>query len=230
MNGDEALDYVRAMAYGPSQNEYTHDTLYGPLGRLQPGDVAISPNLQKKYPIGSSIYVTPKTGNPFVARVADHSYFHPGEPTKDTIEVWNGQDLGHAHITSAPAGARPQIQGSALLGYGLGPEAGAAGASLGAGGAVTPSVPPPVASYAYGGGSSPMMSSWGDYGRAMTGPTDTQKGIAAVGQGIAQAGQAFAQGQAGASKQSDAMVNSLLAQRSPFAAYLQSLLMRPTLT
>jgi len=102
MTPQELFDYVRAMAYGPSQGEYYHDAMYGPLGALQPGDVALSPDLQKKYPLGSNIFITPKDGDPFIGRVADHSYYSPGNPTSNTIEMWNGQDLGHVRISKAP--------------------------------------------------------------------------------------------------------------------------------
>jgi len=114
MTETDYLDLVRAMAYGPSQGEYTHDTLYGPLGRLRPGDVAISPNLQKKYPLGSQIMVRPQSGDPFMARVADSSYYGPGRPTKNTVEFWNGQDLGHVHIGPADTSALQRYKGMLL--------------------------------------------------------------------------------------------------------------------
>lgn len=107
-NGEVAnLPRLRAMAYGPSQGEYTHDTLNGPLGKLQQGDIAVSPNLLNKYPMGSRVDVVDDHGNVVVsgARVADTSYIKPGQPTYNSFEIWNGEDLGHARLV--PSNGEP---------------------------------------------------------------------------------------------------------------------------
>jgi hypothetical protein len=103
------------MAYGPSQGENTYDTLNGPLGKLQQGDIAMSPNIQKQYGgLGARVdLLDPRTGQPILSnqRIADHSYTSPGNPTKNTIEIWNGQDLGHVQVV--PSQQQPsQIAGS----------------------------------------------------------------------------------------------------------------------
>ena len=99
----------RAMAYGPSQGEYTHDTLFGHFGKLQMGDMAISPNLQSQFPMGSIVNVVdPNTGQILRAnrRVADSSYAG-GKPTTNSFELWNDDDLGHARLELA-SGGQPQ--------------------------------------------------------------------------------------------------------------------------
>jgi hypothetical protein len=100
----------RAMAYGPSQGEYTHDTLNGPLGKLQQGDLAIAPNLLSKYPLGSFVNVVDKDGNVVRSnmRVADYSYVSPNNPNSNAFELWNDQDLGHASLVAAGTPAAPQ--------------------------------------------------------------------------------------------------------------------------
>jgi len=180
MNG--GWDYVRAMAYGPSQGEYWHDVMFGPFGALQPGDVAISPNLQKKYPLGSYITVSAEGRDPFFARVADHSYYTPGNPTKDTIELWNGQDLGHVNIRGAPAYAgnllplsRPQM----ASGYA-----------------------PATAVSAPGG---PQMSTWADYNRALM-PTTGERVASGAGSALLNVGSSLTQSAAQGSNQALAML------------------------
>jgi hypothetical protein len=93
----------RAMAYGPSQGEYTHATNYGPLGHLQQGDIAVSPNLLSKFPIGSYVDVVDEKGNVLRAarRVADTSWINADKPTTNSFELWNDKDLGHARLVPA---------------------------------------------------------------------------------------------------------------------------------
>lgn len=94
---------LRAMAYGPSQGEFTHDTLNGPLGPLKQGDLALSPDQLGQFPLGSFVHVVSPDGKTILQnqRVADYSYTSPGNPTSGSFEVWNGQDLGHAHLVAA---------------------------------------------------------------------------------------------------------------------------------
>src|SRR5260221_62471 len=101
---------MRAMAYGPSQGEYTRGTLNGPLGRLQQGDLAVSPDSQGTFPIGSyADVVNPRTGQVVLSnqRVADHSYIKPGVPTHGSFEVWNGQDMGHMMLVPKGSSGGP---------------------------------------------------------------------------------------------------------------------------
>jgi hypothetical protein len=102
---------LRAMAYGPSQGEYDHATNYGPLGHLQEGDIAVSPNLLAQFPIGSRVDVVDANGNVLRAnrRVADTSWINKNQPTYNSFELWNDQDIGHARL---------------VLHRGLGPETG----------------------------------------------------------------------------------------------------------
>jgi hypothetical protein len=91
---------LRAMAYGPSQGEYTRATNYGPLGRLQEGDIAVSPNLLDRFPLGSHVDVIDQKGNVLRTnrRVADTSWINADEPTRNSFELWNDRDLGHARL------------------------------------------------------------------------------------------------------------------------------------
>src|SRR5260221_12608249 len=101
---------MRAMAYGPSQGEYTHDTLNGPLGRLQQGDLAVSPDSQGTFPIGSyADVVDPRTGQVVLSnqRIADHSFIKPQVPTHGSFEVWNGQDMGHMMLVPKGSSGGP---------------------------------------------------------------------------------------------------------------------------
>lgn len=93
----------RAMAYGPSQGEYTRATNYGPLGHLQQGDIAVSPNLLSKFPLGSYVDVVDEKGNVLRAarRVADTSWINADQPTHNSFELWNDKDLGHARLVPA---------------------------------------------------------------------------------------------------------------------------------
>jgi hypothetical protein len=85
---------LRVMAYGPVVGEYHRDAMVGPQGnRLQPYDAAVSPNLLDRYPVGSWIDVN---GRPH--RVADYSYYHPGRPTRNTIEVRDTPDQGYGQV------------------------------------------------------------------------------------------------------------------------------------
>jgi hypothetical protein len=94
---------LRAMAYGPSQGEYTRATNYGPLGHLQQGDIAVSPNLLRNFPLGSYVDVVDDKGNVLRAarRVADTSWINADQPTHNSFELWNDKDLGHARLVPA---------------------------------------------------------------------------------------------------------------------------------
>lgn len=110
---------VRVMAYGPVVGEHHHDAMYGPDGKaLQPFDVAVSPNLLEKYPLGSWIKVAGKD-----RRVADVSYFSPGRPTHDTVEIRDAGDQGYGEITrseftsalESEIATKPKLAGKATL-------------------------------------------------------------------------------------------------------------------
>jgi hypothetical protein len=87
--------------YGPIDNEYSHDQLFGPLGHLKDGYVALSPDHLKTYPLGSGPYnLVSKDGIVLATGlgVADKSYISPGNPNHDTLELWNRKapaDEGH---------------------------------------------------------------------------------------------------------------------------------------
>lgn len=75
----------REARYGPGIGENWHDARFGPLGALQPQDVALSPDVARRmglrygdtFPYKGQIY-----------RYADASYISPGRPNKNTIEFW----------------------------------------------------------------------------------------------------------------------------------------------
>src|SRR5581483_4654115 len=216
----DLMDYVRAMAYGPSQGEFYHDALYGPLGQLQPGDIAISPNLLGKYPLGSSVLVYPENGNPFVARVADYSYKKPGVPTKDTIELWNGQDLGRVRI--APASLVAQQSGAASAAAQNAPITSPAQPTAPVAAVPATTVP------ATGG---PVLAAPAPAAPAPTVPATVPATVAATAPSYASAGRAFSsalsslgQSLAQGQQSSGAQAMAMLQRRSPLASYLQSLL------
>ncbi len=102
---------ARALAYGPVAGDPpTKATTYGPLGnRLGPKDVALSPNLQKQFPLGSSVNAVDASGNVIgTYQVADSSWFGPGvkgpeaQPTTDTIE-FRDKDRGGKQVYLQPA-------------------------------------------------------------------------------------------------------------------------------
>jgi hypothetical protein len=87
---------IRAEAYGPSQGEYTHSTLYGPAGnRLVQGDYAVSPDMAAGHSLGQNFTFRDSAGQVHQGRFADYSYKTAGNPNYRTIEQWNGRDLGH---------------------------------------------------------------------------------------------------------------------------------------
>lgn len=84
-------DNVQVLSYGPADDEYHHDAMYGPMGNeLQPYDVAASPDLG--YQLGDWIEVA---GKP--RRVADWSYLSPDKPNSNTVEI---RDRGNVKETS----------------------------------------------------------------------------------------------------------------------------------
>jgi hypothetical protein len=93
---------LRALAYGPNSEGATaadQRQTHGPLGQLQTGDLAVSPNLLKRYPLRSRVNVVDSNGNIVLpnARVADTSWISTGRPTTDTFEIWNGPSLGKGY-------------------------------------------------------------------------------------------------------------------------------------
>jgi len=73
---------VKARVYGPVVGEHYRDANFGPTGNaLGPNDVALSPDLLKRYPLGSTIY---SEGKPY--KVSDVSYINPDRPNRNTIE------------------------------------------------------------------------------------------------------------------------------------------------
>src|SRR6266481_1954078 len=80
---DDTISDVRGKAYGPIVGEYHRDAMYGPKGNaLGEKDVALSPDLQKKFPHGSKVLANGQ--GPYT--VADVSYLTKGYPNKNTIE------------------------------------------------------------------------------------------------------------------------------------------------
>jgi hypothetical protein len=93
---------LRALAYGPNSEGATaadQRQTHGPLGVLQTGDIAVSPNLLKLYPLRSRVHVVDANGNIVLpnARVADTSWISEGHPTENTFEIWNGPSLGKGY-------------------------------------------------------------------------------------------------------------------------------------
>src|SRR6184192_2471373 len=90
-------DSARLMSYGPIDNEFTNATMVGPQGNaLQSYDAAVSPDMSGKYPFGSWF----KAPDGSVHRVADASYYTPGNPTSGTVELRDRQDMGRGKIQS----------------------------------------------------------------------------------------------------------------------------------
>ena len=107
---------IRAEAYGPSQGEYTHDTLFGPTGaHLMQGDYAVSPDLSAGHGLGSMFRFTDAGGNVHTGRYADASYRTSGHPNSRTIEEWNGRDLGT--VSDLTWFARGGIVSKKMLGW-----------------------------------------------------------------------------------------------------------------
>jgi hypothetical protein len=96
----EKFPVLRGAAYGPSQGEFSKDQMNGPLGALQKNDLALSPNQQKNYPLGTYADAYKATGEPIASdqRIADSSFVKPHHPTTDTAEFWNGQDQGQVRL------------------------------------------------------------------------------------------------------------------------------------
>lgn len=97
---------LRGLAYGPNSEgatEADQRQTHGPLGHLQTGDIAVSPNLLKLYPMGSRVNVVDSGGNIVLAnaRVADTSWYSEGHPTTNTFEIWNGPSLGSGYYLVA---------------------------------------------------------------------------------------------------------------------------------
>jgi hypothetical protein len=78
---------------------------------LQPGDVAISPNMASQYPFGSTIYFNDANGNPTSGRVADTSYYSPGNPTSNTIELFGGNPNTNYQTNLGGSGGGGTVQG-----------------------------------------------------------------------------------------------------------------------
>ena len=107
---------IRAEAYGPSQGEYTRDTLFGPTGaHLMQGDYAVSPDLSAGHYLGQMFRFTDAGGNTHTGRYADASYRTSGHPNSRTIEEWNGRDLGT--VSDLSWFARGGIVSKKMLGW-----------------------------------------------------------------------------------------------------------------
>ena len=100
-----ALPIYRAMSYGPNSPGATaadQRQIRGAfVDRLQPGDIAISPNLLSQFPALSRVdAIDPNTGEVLRSglRVADTSWISSGHPTTNSFELYNDKDLGHANL------------------------------------------------------------------------------------------------------------------------------------
>jgi hypothetical protein len=92
-------DALRAEYYGPRFGEHNTDVIWGPglpgqagRNKLRFGDIALSPDQLKLYPLGTYVdIVDPTTGQVLRRhrRVADISYKSPGHPNYRTFEIWN---------------------------------------------------------------------------------------------------------------------------------------------
>jgi hypothetical protein len=84
------FDWITGRSYGPIVGETSHDTNFGPRGNaLGTYDVALSPDLLKSHPLGSTFTYG---GNTYT--VGDVSYRSPGNPNANTIEFRDTQDPG----------------------------------------------------------------------------------------------------------------------------------------
>lgn len=92
---------LKGLTYGPIDGEFGRSQIFGPLGKLGPRDVALSPNQLRNYPINSYINAASNGRNFGTYRVADSSYISPGLPTKNTIELRNRDPGGPVSITRA---------------------------------------------------------------------------------------------------------------------------------
>jgi hypothetical protein len=84
---------VRAENYGPAVGDRpTAAVTRGPLGWLRPGDIAVSPDLSKAFPLKSYVDVFDKATHKLLLahqRVADSSWVDAQHPNHMTIETWN---------------------------------------------------------------------------------------------------------------------------------------------
>jgi uncharacterized membrane protein YgcG len=84
---------VKSGYYGPGVGDKPfHDVLYGPKGnRLGLNDMAVSPDLQKGFPLGSYIDIYDTKGNLLLGHqhAVDSSFIHSGMPNHMMIETWN---------------------------------------------------------------------------------------------------------------------------------------------
>lgn len=111
---------LRGLAYGPQSEGATAADMRqvkGAIGELQPGDIAVSPNLLNRYPMGSRVNIVDANGKVIRAnqRVADTSWYTEGHPTTDTFEIWNGPSLGkgyHLVPASSPQASATMASGS----------------------------------------------------------------------------------------------------------------------
>jgi len=69
-------------------------------------DIAMSPDLMKKYGYGLGDYVDvlDAQGNVLYPHqlIADKSYVSPGKPNSNTIELWGRGDIGYSTIRRSP--------------------------------------------------------------------------------------------------------------------------------
>ena len=93
---------LRAEAYGPESEGASAADLNQNIGSqnnpLSKGDIAVSPGLSTQYPYGTYWdAIDPATGQVLRSnlKVADSSWISEGQPTTNTVELYNDQDLGH---------------------------------------------------------------------------------------------------------------------------------------
>ena len=100
---------LNALTYGPPAGENRQSTNYGPRGnRLTARDVAVSPGLLGRYPLGSRVDAKDAAGNLLglgTYRVGDTSFYSPGRPTSNTVEFRDAPRSGSVYLS--PSGFRP---------------------------------------------------------------------------------------------------------------------------
>jgi hypothetical protein len=108
---------VRTMSMWKPGQRLTRDLKYGALQEnghdhlMTNNDIAMSPDLMQKYGyhLGDRVDVLDNKGNVLYPNqlIADKSYFSPGKPTSNTIELWGREDMGQGSIRPAAQAAAP---------------------------------------------------------------------------------------------------------------------------
>jgi hypothetical protein len=103
-------DPFTALSYGPVVGE-PHQRIGAYDNVLTPRDIAVSPNMLDRYPLGSMVTATDARGVPLgTYRVGDTSYYSPGRPTSNTVEFRDADRSGNVFLNLADA---PAVQVSA---------------------------------------------------------------------------------------------------------------------